>query len=136
MNFSQEQIGLRRIPLRKTFDIDYSFGKGTEVITYKYLFLTTYQDGNLAVLASPTEDLDTPYQLTISVNLMVSNQLRTNEFALNVTNLPETANDSMIKAGIYLPTPRTVKQGYVMFPIMRLNEDYWIQHTFNNRIAM
>ena len=136
MHFSQEQIGTRRIPLHKTFDVDYSFGKKAEVIIYKYLFLTTYQDGNLAVIASPTESLDTPYRLMVSVNLVASGMLDTNEFALNITNLPELSNEAMMKAGIYMPTPHSIKQGYVMFPIMRLNQQYWLQHTFNNRISM
>lgn len=136
MNFTQEQIGTRRIPLKKTFDIDYSFGRGTEIITYKYLFLTTYTDGNLAVLASPTEDMNNEYQLMISVNLEKSSSLGNNEFALYVEELPENANEAMMKAGIYKPTPNIIKQGYVMFPIMRLEPQYWLQCTFNNRISL
>ena len=100
------------------------------------MFLTTYQDGNLAVIASPTESFRHTISLMVSVNLVASGMLDTNEFALNITNLPELSNEAMMKAGIYMPTPHSIKQGYVMFPIMRLNQQYWLQHTFNNRISM
>lgn len=83
-----------------------------------YLHLTSYTDGNLALILHPDADLyRSPEEIVLSVNL---DDLAPGELAIRDNDYHAGNFAFLVQEGVLTPLDKTLKSGFVTYPVGRL----------------